>query len=376
MHRMFGLSRLRERDIHVWHCVQSHCFAFSWELRRFCPECQRLRKPSRIHRRGDCAASVTVLNLETGVLHSAPRTRRACTCSPRSSRQLPAQRERAGFRKAVLDSGCSKSDRRWWLQWVWSLGQSSEPWRFRRKPSDQCHQRTIGTVVTASNCGSAAYRRSAYNLLTTQPGLIGGPGWPNFFLNGTRGIHYYTTDGINSQNNLLTGYLLPLQQRRERGPRRRGTRGHFFPPTRIRARSRPSCRSSPAQAPTPFTAARTRSIANTAFNANTFFQQRARGPIRSPASRSAQKYSDPEQLRSPVRRTSEEEQDVFNGIWKPYKQRQKLNFTATVYTPTARAGIFRFFPGALNANASASTPTVDFSGNPLQPAAPPVPCKA
>jgi hypothetical protein len=58
----------------------------------------------------------------------------------------------------------------------------------------------------------------------------------------------------------------------------------------------------------------------------------------------------------------------FNGLWEPYKQRNNAAFTATVLTPTARQGIFRFYPGVQNGNATAATPTVDLSGNPVQPA--------
>jgi hypothetical protein len=52
-------------------------------------------------------------------------------------------------------------------------------------------------------------------------------------------------------------------------------------------------------------------------------------------------------------------------------QRQKTNVTqnTTVLTAQARQGIFRFFPGAQNANATAAAPTVDLSGNPVTPAA-------
>jgi hypothetical protein len=39
-----------------------------------------------------------------------------------------------------------------------------------------------------------------------------------------------------------------------------------------------------------------------------------------------------------------------------------------VFTATAKQGLFRFFPGVLNANANAQTPTVDWRGNPLKPA--------
>jgi hypothetical protein len=52
-------------------------------------------------------------------------------------------------------------------------------------------------------------------------------------------------------------------------------------------------------------------------------------------------------------------------------QRQKTNTAVndTVLTATARQGIFRYFPGVQNQNATAAVPTVDLGGNPVQPAA-------
>ena len=51
-------------------------------------------------------------------------------------------------------------------------------------------------------------------------------------------------------------------------------------------------------------------------------------------------------------------------------QRQKTNtaMNTTVLTSPARQGIFRFYPGVQNANATAAVPTVDLGGNPVQPA--------
>jgi hypothetical protein len=46
----------------------------------------------------------------------------------------------------------------------------------------------------------------------------------------------------------------------------------------------------------------------------------------------------------------------------------KQNFTATVLTPLAAQGIFRYFPGVQNGNITTNLPTVDRSGNPLSPA--------
>lgn len=52
-------------------------------------------------------------------------------------------------------------------------------------------------------------------------------------------------------------------------------------------------------------------------------------------------------------------------------QRQKTNTTEndTVLTASARQGIFRFYPGVQDANATAAVPTVDLNGNPVAPAA-------
>ncbi len=51
-------------------------------------------------------------------------------------------------------------------------------------------------------------------------------------------------------------------------------------------------------------------------------------------------------------------------------QRQTTNVAEndTVLTSTARQGIFRFYPGVQNGNATASIPTVDLNGNPVTPA--------
>jgi hypothetical protein len=57
----------------------------------------------------------------------------------------------------------------------------------------------------------------------------------------------------------------------------------------------------------------------------------------------------------------------FFGLFEGNINRFKSNVTATTLTDTARQGIFRFYPGATNANANANIPTVDLGGNPLTP---------
>jgi len=52
----------------------------------------------------------------------------------------------------------------------------------------------------------------------------------------------------------------------------------------------------------------------------------------------------------------DEQRDIIKQTW-----------VAPVLTAQARQGIFRFFPGADNQNATAINPTVDRNGNPVRP---------
>jgi hypothetical protein len=58
----------------------------------------------------------------------------------------------------------------------------------------------------------------------------------------------------------------------------------------------------------------------------------------------------------------------FFGLFEGQRSVQKSVVNALVLTPTARQGLFRYFPGVPNAGATAQVPTVDLAGNPLRPA--------
>ena len=58
----------------------------------------------------------------------------------------------------------------------------------------------------------------------------------------------------------------------------------------------------------------------------------------------------------------------FHFLYEGERIRQRNRVTRTVFTSQARQGIFRYFPGLQNGNASALTPVVDFQGNPVRPA--------
>jgi hypothetical protein len=59
----------------------------------------------------------------------------------------------------------------------------------------------------------------------------------------------------------------------------------------------------------------------------------------------------------------------FHVLFEGERIRQRSRVTRTVLTPQARQGIFRYFPGVQNGNASALIPVIDFQGNPVRPGA-------
>ncbi|MFN0122088.1 MAG: carboxypeptidase regulatory-like domain-containing protein [Blastocatellia bacterium] len=57
----------------------------------------------------------------------------------------------------------------------------------------------------------------------------------------------------------------------------------------------------------------------------------------------------------------------FHFHYEGQRQVAQNTVTSVVYTETARRGLFRFYPGAQNANAIAARPAVDLNGNPVRP---------
>jgi hypothetical protein len=54
-------------------------------------------------------------------------------------------------------------------------------------------------------------------------------------------------------------------------------------------------------------------------------------------------------------------------LYEGQRQKTRSAVNTTVFTSTARQGIFRFFPGVRNGAATAAIPTVDLNGNPVTP---------
>ena len=99
-------------------------------------------------------------------------------------------------------------------------------------------------------------------------------------------------------------------------------------------------------------------IHNSVFNANTWSNNRNSLP------RSAIVDNDAGgSLGGPIRKNK----TFFFGLFEASINHSKSSVTSTTLTPTAQQGIFRFYPGVQDANASANNPTVDLNGNPVAP---------
>jgi len=144
-------------------------------------------------------------------------------------------------------------------------------------------------------------------------------------------------DGINAQNNLLTGSFYLYTNVGKRGPCRRVPRGDVAGGCRIRQRIGPGP-DGYARGSNKFNGSAFYEVRNSAFNANDFINN-ALGK-----DAAGHEIAKRDQLKQnnygvrfggPVKRNK----TFFNGIWEPYKQRNNAVFTATVYT-TARARAF------------------------------------
>lgn len=274
--------------------------------------------------------------------------------------------EHSGFRKSVANDVDLALGAMVTLNLALELGQTTESVEVQGTVTEvNASSASLGKVVDMRKVLDLPLAgRSAYDLLITQPGVQSGT---NFYLNGNQGgAVNFTMDGINAQNNLLSGsfYLYSNVVSVDRAEEFRvvtssadAEYGRGSGQVQMVTRSGSNA----------FHGSAFSEVRNGAFNANNFINN-ALGKDASGheiAKRDQLKQNNyGVRLGGPVKKNK----TFFNGIWEPYKQRNNAAFTATVYTAQARQGIFRFFPGVQNANASGTVPTVDSSGNPVQPA--------
>ncbi len=276
--------------------------------------------------------------------------------------------EHPGFRKALAAKVILEIGSQATVNFSLELGQTTESVEVQGLATEvNATSATIGDVVNGKKLQDLPLTgRSAYGLLTTQPGVISGT---NFVINGNQGNAVnFTMDGINAQNNLLTGsfYLYTNVVSVDRAEEFRVVTS---PADAEFGRGAGQVQMVTRSGSNAFHGSAFYEHRNTALNGNNFFNN----------SQGLDPVTGKLLIGRPILIQNNygirlggyirKNRTFFNGIWDPYKQRQSPTFTATVPTAAARAGNFRYVSGLQNQNASGGAPTVDASGNPLNPGA-------
>jgi hypothetical protein len=315
-------------------------------------------------------AAVTVLNLDTGVTTSTVTNGAGVyvfPALPPGKYRLTA--EHPGFRRAVINDVNLAVGSQIAVNVSLDLGQTTESVEVRAAAAEvTASSASVGSVVESRRIlDLPLVGRNAYDLLGTQPGVV---------INGTNGVNIngaqtgainYTTDGINTQDNLLNGAFNTLVSNTVSVDRVQEFRIVTSPADAEYGRGSGQVQLITRGGTNQYHGSAWEELRNTKLNANDWFNNQAGlNPIthEQQAPRNVLiRNQFGLRLGGPVRHNK----TFFNGIWEEDHQNQRVSVNQTVYTPTARAGQFRFFPGAVNANAAAIVPTVDTSGNPVQP---------
>jgi Carboxypeptidase regulatory-like domain len=313
------------------------------------------------------AAIVTALNTNTGIATPATTNEAGIYTMPSL---LPGKYtfsvEHPGFRKSVTNDVELQVGTVLTMNLGLELGSTTESVEVKAVATEvNATSASVGSVVEGKRLLDLPLAgRSAYDLLLTQPGVQSGT---NFYLNGNQGgAVNFTMDGINAQNNLLSGsfYLYSNVVSVDRAEEFRVVTS---PADAEYGRGSGQVQMVTRGGGNAFHGSAYYEVRNGAFNANNFINNALGKDANGHeiAKRDQLKQNTyGTRLGGPIKKNKA----FFNGIWEPYKQRNNATTTATVYTAQARQGIFRFFPGVQNANNSAAVPTVDASGNPIQPA--------
>ncbi len=233
---------------------------------------------------------------------------------------------------------------------------------------------TIGEVLESKRLiDLPLVGRSAYDLINTQPGVINFQGSGVVNINGQAGgAVMYTTDGINTQDNLLNGAqaaanFMSIDRTEE-------FRVVTSPADVEYGRGSGQVQMSTRAGSNRFVGSAWDELRNTDLDANDWFNnQKGNNAITgAPAAprnilienQYGVRFGGPVMLPH----YNGHNKTFFNGIWEQSNEVTKNTVNSVVYTPTALAGQYRYITGATNANAAAVVPTVTTAGQPLVPA--------
>lgn len=314
------------------------------------------------------AATVTALNVATGVATPVTTNEAGIYTMP----ALPPgtytfTAEHPGFRKSVESGVILETGTVMNLNLGLELGQTSESVEVKAEATEvNATSASVGNVVDAKRLEELPLNgRSSYDLLLTQPGVVQGT---NFYLNGNQGgAVNFTTDGVTTMDNLHQSQFY-LYSNVASVDRIEEFRVVTSPADAEYGRGAGQVQMVTRAGGNKFNGSAYYELRNAELNANNFFNNLAGSkPNGTPLEQRSQLKQNNYGIRfgGPVKRNKM----FFNGIYEPYKQRNFNTVDQTVFTPDALQGLFRFYPGVINGNAQAATPTVNTAGNPVQPAA-------
>ncbi len=228
---------------------------------------------------------------------------------------------------------------------------------------------TVGTVVEERKILELPLvGRSAYDLLATQPGVIT-TGTSSVNITGQQtGSINYTTDGINTQDNLLNGAFNTNVSNTVDIDRVEEFRVVTSPADAEYGRGGAQVQLVTRGGTNGYHGSAWEELRNTDLNANDWFNNAAGRNSLTGAMNAPRNVLVRNQFGTRFGGPVKKNKMFFNGIWEEDHQNQRVSTNSVVYTPSALAGNFRFFPGAQNQNATGVAPTVSTSGVPIQPA--------
>jgi hypothetical protein len=331
--------------------------------------------PSGAHIAG---ASVTALNIDTGV--SSPSTTNgdgiySFPSLPTGTYRLSA--EHAGFSKKIIDQVILAVGSQLTVNIDLALGQVSDTVEVAATVTDiNASSATIGDVMeTKRLVDLPLVGRSSYDLINTQPGVIFFQGQAAVNINGQAGgAVNYTTDGINTQDNLLNGATTAAAANNASIDRVEEFRIVTSPADAEYGRGSGQVQMTTRAGTNKFTGSAWDELRNTDLDANDWFNNQKGVNLITGAQAAPRNILQENQygfrLGGPVilPKYNGRNKTFFNGIWEQSNDNQKNTVNPEVYTASALAGQYRYIPGLTNANAAAVVPSVTTGGVPVAPA--------
>jgi hypothetical protein len=312
--------------------------------------------------------AISAENVETGVVSHSKSNNSGVYLFPAlqpGSYRLTAERE--GFQKFVYNDFVLDVGAQLTVNVALKIGRPTETVEVEAAAEQlQTSNASVGVVITAQKLLELPLvGRNAYDLIGTQAGTSGANG-QNF--NGTRaGALNIMIDGITARDNFVDSLARSITSATVTVDRVEEFRIITSPADAELGRGSGQIQAISRGGTNKFHGSLFEEHRDTDLTTNTWFNnQRGTDPNTGQAL-SPRPFLVRNQYGGraggPIRRNK----TFFHFHYEGSRQVSRNSVNSVVYTPTARQGIYRFFPGARNGNALALAPTVNLAGNPVQP---------